>query len=581
MNEPTNSPQQDEDLEQIRHDAEAKIQQIEKAQEQAESSAVTGRGKLLLLLIVVLLAAGWHRTFMEMWLRWFPAWHTDGLTLMDRFTQGDSYYTHGPLVPLTNLVIAWLIHKRVGVPVRRSRSAAWLGGLMLAVFLIFHLLSVSPSARVMFVSGFSLIGVIGGLVLLWGGWPLARAYWLPIVLLFFMVPIPEVAIVDLNFRLKFLAGETALWLTTNLFGVPAVMDGSYVYLPPDELGNPKTLVIENVCSGLRSLISLIWFAALFAMVCRTRGWWRLFMLAMAGPVAVASNIVRITSLNLAAHYGSIQIAGPKGWFHDLSGLLVFALALGFLFTLEQAVITLSKVCRRDWIDYRLLGYLDGISRSDIANHGRTQVAPLVALGLTAALSVYWSTYVWEGDVSTAIEDVVPVSIEFDGVTFEGEDHKLDQLSLIILEYPDYVYRRYMSPNTGDWVDLLIVFSANNRKGTHPPEVCIEGAGNKITTTQVTSMTVPEFGEVSMRELITQRANEQTCFLYIYKCGDKYTPSFFAQQFWIFVNGLTARNTSGALIRISVSARTQDVEPARKLAADAASALMPYIDQKLP
>jgi len=581
MNESTNTPQPDDDLEKVRHDAEVKIQQIEEVQERAESSAVTGQGKLLLLAVVVMLAAGWHRTFMEMWLRWFPAWHTNGLSLMDRFTQGDSYYTHGPLVPLTSLIIVWLVHKRVGVPVRRSRSASWLGGLMLAVFLIFHLLSVSPSARVMFVSGFSLIGVIGGLVLLWGGWPLARAYWLPVALLFFMVPIPEVWIGDLNFRLKFLAGRTALWFTTHLFGVPAVMDGSYVYLPPDALGNPKILVIDNVCSGLRSLISLIWFAALFAMVCRTKGLWRLFMLAMAGPIAVVSNIVRITSLNLAAHYGSIEIAGPHGWFHDLSGLLVFAMALGLLFGLEQTIIIMNRVFRRDWIDHRLLGYLDAITPADIARHSRPQVGPMVALGLVAMLSVYWSAYTWDGDVSNPIEEVVPESIQFDGATFIGEDHKLDQLSLIILEYPDYVYRRYTNPNTGDLVDLLIVFSANNRKGTHPPEVCIEGSGDKIIGKSIQPLTVPGIGEVSMRELLTQRANRQTCFLYVYKCGDKYTPSFFAQQFWIFVNGITGQNTAGALIRMSVSARTQDMEPAQKLARAAASALMPYIDKKLP
>ena len=107
-------------------------------------------------------------------------------------------------------------------------------------------------------------------MLLWGGWPLARAYWVPVVLLVFMVPLPMNWIADLNLTLKIQAVRAALWLTTELFGVPAIIDGSYTHLLPDISDHLKTLVIENTCSGLRSLISLIWFASLFIVFCQVR-----------------------------------------------------------------------------------------------------------------------------------------------------------------------------------------------------------------------------------------------------------------------------------------------------------------------
>src|SRR5262249_43448160 len=144
-------------------------------------------------------------------------------------------------------VMAFFIYKRVGVPTQRTSSTNIVGWGVLAGSLLYHLLSVF--ARVSFVSGFALIGALLGLLLIWGGWPLLRAYALPVIFLVFMVPLPEVWIAGLNFKLKILAGHGALWVTRNIFGVPAVIDGSYLFLSPDPVtGEAKTLIVENVCS---------------------------------------------------------------------------------------------------------------------------------------------------------------------------------------------------------------------------------------------------------------------------------------------------------------------------------------------
>jgi len=285
------------------------------------------RDRYRLLMLAALLAAGWFHTFCEMWLRWFPAWHTQGYSLTQRLGGGDSYYSHGPLVPAVSLLIAYLIHQRVGMPSNRTRSASAVGWLLLIGSLMLHLISVY--ARVTFVSGFAFIGVVGAMALLGGGWVRVRAYWLPIVFLVFMVPLPMNWIADLNFQLKTTASGIALWIAVRAMGIPAVQDGSFVYL-----GDGKMLVIENVCGGLRSLISLVCFASLFALICRVKGWWRVFMLAMSVPVAIGCNVVRIVSLMVVAHHFGIKAAGPEGWYHDMSGLLVFVLALGVLFALK-------------------------------------------------------------------------------------------------------------------------------------------------------------------------------------------------------------------------------------------------------
>ncbi|MCE9589513.1 MAG: EpsI family protein [Planctomycetes bacterium] len=587
-----------------------------------------------LLAAAALLTVGWWNTFGEMWLRWFPAWtHTD-LSLSKRLTEGDSYYTHGPMVPLISLFIAFCIHRRVGAPCSRTTPsrflavcvgllslvfirlgasymgealgratfllpagacigvAAWLyrrggtlpatlvGGLMLAGSLLLHLLSVY--ARVTFVSGFALIGTLAALVVLWGGWSLLRAYWLPVVFLIFMVPLPMEKIAQLNFELKFLAGEAAVWTTNRVFHVPAVMSGSYVHFLPGPDGQPKTLVVEDVCSGLRSMISLICFASLFALVCRVKGLWRVLLLLLAVPVAVFCNIARMTFLNLIAHYYTTRDAGPDSALHGMSGMLVFALALAILFGVEQIILFAGRRLHRDWSDERLLGFLDALPRLKHSLPAVARPGVLAALALSAVLSLYWSRQAVAQNVSGEAKQAVPASVTIDGKVLKGQDYDLDEKTLIILETNDYIYRRYAAAATGRGVDLLIVFSASNRKGTHPPEVCLQGADQQITSKQEYEVKLPRTGSIRMRELITQRSRGgQTLHLYVYKCGDKYTPDFTAQQATIFINSLLRRNASGALIRYSVDVTGDDLDAARRTAVAAVEATMPVIDKHLP
>ena len=69
------------------------------------------------LAIIAGLIAAFGQNFVEMWTRWFPAWHRSGLSLYERFVPGESYYTHGPLVPLVSLLIVFLLIRYTTVPV--------------------------------------------------------------------------------------------------------------------------------------------------------------------------------------------------------------------------------------------------------------------------------------------------------------------------------------------------------------------------------------------------------------------------------------------------------------------------------
>ena len=128
---------------------------------------------------------------------------------------------------------------------------------------------------------------------------------------------------------------------------------------------------------------------------------------------------------------------------------------------------------------------------------------------------------------------------------------------------------------------MFIFSSNNRKGTHPPDVCLEAAGEQIIHKQIHRLSVGGIGELEMRELVSQTHTRLKYHLYTYWCAGQYTPSFLSQQATIFLNSLTSRNAAGALISFTVAVERQDVARARRLALSAATELMPKIDRRLP
>ena len=290
------------------------------------------------LVIMVPIIIGWYHTLGEIWLRWFPAWTSRHLSLADRLTEGDSYYNHGPLVPLASLLIACTIYRRAGIPAHRTAGSTCAGWCVVLVSLALHLLSVC--ARVTFVSGFALVGVLLGLLIWAGGRPALRAYGPPVLLLVFMVPLPMNWVADLNYELKRLAGNAALTLTTDVLGIPAVMEGSFIHLAPDSAGQTKTLVVEHVCSGLRSLIALTWFASMFCLFSRVKGLWRVVLLSASVPVAIAANVARITALNAIAHHFGVRAVAERSAVHALTGILMFAMAVCVIHAMEHAIVHL-------------------------------------------------------------------------------------------------------------------------------------------------------------------------------------------------------------------------------------------------
>ena len=157
--------------------------------------------KLLLALIVMIAA-------------YFPTI----LWMYDRWIARDSYYSHGFLIPIVSLaLIYWNKEELAEI---KWKESPW-GMRLIIAGAVLHLLASHPNVRIYFVSGFSMLVLICGLVLYLYGEEIFRRILFPLFFLIFMVPMPLVVINKISLQLKMFAAELATMVLNNM-GIQAL-----------------------------------------------------------------------------------------------------------------------------------------------------------------------------------------------------------------------------------------------------------------------------------------------------------------------------------------------------------------------
>jgi exosortase len=229
----------------------------------------------------------------------------------------DQNFSHGYFVPLFSAFVIWQDRDRLA---RVNRQPNWSGVALIVPGLA--LLILGQLGAELFLSRSSLLLVLAGFVVLFGGWNFFRALLFPWAFLFLMIPIPAIIFNQITFPLQILASKLAA-ATLPLFGVPVLRQGNVMTLAS------QVLQIAEDCSGIRSLMSLVTLAVIYGYLMERRVWIRYVLAIAAVPVAVAANSFRVISTGLMVEYWDPEKA--EGYFHSSWGWIVFVVSLLMLY----------------------------------------------------------------------------------------------------------------------------------------------------------------------------------------------------------------------------------------------------------
>ncbi|MEW5895752.1 MAG: exosortase/archaeosortase family protein [Candidatus Omnitrophota bacterium] len=239
-----------------------------------------------------------------------------------RWLARDSYYSHGFLIPF---IVGWLIWRKRDELLKLPPSSHPLGIPLIITGLLIHILS--SVLRVYFTSGFSFLLTIIGIILHFYGLNILKKISFPVFFLVFMIPLPEVVVVNISFRMKMFAAAISANIIKGI-GIFAIREGSVIRMPH------AYVVVDDVCSGLRSLISLTALGSIFAYLFKAPMWKRIILFLSTIPIAIITNVIRVVFLAFVAEVWGHEAA--TGFVHDFSGYAIFAMA--FLLLLLTAKI---------------------------------------------------------------------------------------------------------------------------------------------------------------------------------------------------------------------------------------------------
>jgi exosortase len=288
------------------------------AQEVAESRAfgsrLLGVGPSVLwgaALVGVLLAALYFSVLGRLVTEW---WH-------------DSDTSHGFLVPPFAAYLAWTNRERI----RTAKiQPSWVGVAVIAFGLA--MLILGQYGAELFLSRVSLVVVLTGIVLTFGGGQMLRELRFSLLVLLLAIPLPAIIYNQITFPLQILASKAASALLP-LFGVPVLREGNVIELPA------MRLEVAEACSGIRSLISLFTLAIFYGYFLDKSVVRRTILALSSIPIAIGANAIRIVGTGLCVQYWDPDKA--MGFFHEFSGWVVFLVSLCCLFAVHKAISLFS------------------------------------------------------------------------------------------------------------------------------------------------------------------------------------------------------------------------------------------------
>ena len=493
---------------------------------------------------------------------------SDGLDRMVRQWAGKAEYSYGYLVPVISLFLIW---QKADVLRRMPFRGSWWG---LGVVALGVMLFIAGNLSVLYsLIQYSFLIVLAGVVLAMVGGRAFRVMAVPLLVLGFMIPLPDFIYGGLSENLQLRSSQIGVWLLQQA-GVSVFLHGNVI-----DLGTYKLQVAE-ACSGLRYLFPLMTFGFVSAYFFKAQLWKRAVILSSTVPITVLMNSARIAVIGIMVnHWGQ---AMAEGFLHQFEGWVVFMICLALLLGEMWLLARLGK-------DPRPLREVFGFAFPcpppvDARVRYRSIPKPFLAAAILLVLVGIGSAAMPQR-VETAQPRQTFSRFPMHLHQWAGRRRIMDSQYVRALRFDDYILADF-NRSARQRVGFYAAYYASQRsKGVpHSPRACIPGDGWQILRLSQVAVAGASIDGHPLRvnRVEISKGDVKELVYYWFQERGRDLPSEFLVKWYLFWDALTRNRTDGALVRLTtVLEPGQDFSDGDRTLGNFARVLAPRLDSYIP
>jgi exosortase D (VPLPA-CTERM-specific) len=459
----------------------------------------------------------------------------DGLKELVKVWGEKEEYSYGYLIPFIALFLVWQKKDRLQ---RISFPGTWWG--VFLTFLGIGFFVVGSLGTFYHIIQYSFLIVLTGAVLSFTGRQGFRVLWIPLLFLFFMIPLPGFVLAKISTELQLMSSQIGVWVIRS-FGISVFLEGNVI-----DLGTMKLQVVE-ACSGLRYLFPLMTLAFIAAYFYREKFWKRAVIFLSSIPITIFMNSFRIGAIGVLVEYWGKSMA--EGFLHDFEGWAVF-MACTAMLVLEMWLLTRVGGNRRPLSEVFGIEFPVPIP-GDVPVRRRSLPRPYLGamlIILVASMVAIALPHRVEAVPSRLELSRFPLSLE----GWQGRTATIEQMYLDILKLDDYILADFVDRDQR-MVNFYVAYYASQSKGnsSHSPSTCIPGGGWTITslTQQSLEGVVVNGNALRVNRAVIEKGGNRQLVYYWFKERDRIVTDEIVVRLYIFWDALTRNRSDGALVRL--------------------------------
>lgn len=239
-----------------------------------------------------------------------------------------SYMEHGILVAPAAVYMAWAKRDQLAAVIPRPSIA--LGVTLLGVAALQALFG--EVGQWVFVSRMAFMEALLACILLVYGARMIRELAYPLCTLLLMIAPPNFVFENLTLRLQMLASQLGA-AALEALGYSVLREGNILEMVGIKLS------VEEACSGIRSLVAIVFMCVLYNYFFVEKKSMRVWILLCAIPIAILGNAGRIVATGIAGQYNHAWASGAT---HEAFGYVTITIAAAGCIGVHMALLRFEK-----------------------------------------------------------------------------------------------------------------------------------------------------------------------------------------------------------------------------------------------